>query len=280
MSIPTLAEIKESLPRQIDAKLFDYDPHRNISSQVMAKKLYGPYVRPLTRALIKRFMGKTLPVIGGQNWHEKTTEKRMRQIEKLKPLRFDDELDHLWSDWTAFGFGEQDYVYFDGDDAVTGSGGDPMFVFLKDARTPAMQTLIRRDFKDMIFAMIDKNPDGVLSAEDGMTLKRAVERAAGLHRGALDEPGKDRETFLATAIKLVNERVPQKKAITTKRFRMKDGKRIAESVPKTKHGRKAPPGHAKDYKNKKAVGLDGGLWISKPAPKTGVYRWIVNRVRF
>lgn len=227
MSIPTLAEIKESLPRHVDAKLFDYDSEHHMSQQTVAKKLYGPYVRQLTRGIIKRFMGKTLTIIQGQNWQEKTIGKRVRELQKLKPLRFDDEVDHVWSDWSSEG--EQDYIYFDGDDAVTGSGADPIFVFLK-GKTSTTKT---------------KSTSTACSSLNG----RPRERNATTGRCKLTKD-------------------------TTKRFRMKDGKRIAESVPKTKHGRKAPAGHAKDYKNKKAVGLDGGLWISKPVPKTGVYRWI------
>lgn len=228
MSIPTLAEIKDSLPRHVDAKLFDFDHDRNISQETMAKKLYGPYVRQLTRGIIKRFMGKTLTILQGQNWHEKTIGNRVRQLQKLRPLHFDDEEDHLWSDWMRWE-GIQDYIYFDGDDAVTGSGADPIFVFLKGGKTSTTKT---------------KTKSTACSSLGG----RPRERNATTGRCKL--------------------------TTVTKRFRVKDGKRIAESVPKTKHGRKAPAGHAKDYKNKKAVGLDGGIWISKPVPKTGVYRWI------
>lgn len=227
MSIPTLSEIKDSLPRHVDAKFFDHDPDRNISQQTLAKKLYGPYVRQLTRSIIKRFMGKTLTILQGQNWYEKTIGNRVRQLQKLKPLHFDDELDHLWSDWSIEGV--QDYIYFfDGDDAVTGSGADPIFVFLKSGKTSTTKT------------------------------KSAASCTA--------LGGRPRERNTTTGrCKLTK---------VTKRFHMKDGKRISEAIPKTKHGRKAPAGHAKDYKNKKATGLDGGIWISKPVPKTGVYRWI------
>ena len=58
---------------------------------------------------------------------------------------------------------------------------------------------------------------------------------------------------------------------TTQRTRINAyGQRVSQAVPKG--GRKAPQGHAKDYANKVAHGIDGQLWISKRI-STGAYRW-------
>lgn len=57
------------------------------------------------------------------------------------------------------------------------------------------------------------------------------------------------------------------------RFVMKNGVKVQEKVPAARgKGRGAPAGHAKNYKNQTARGLDGRLWISKPI-STGQYRW-------
>ena len=196
MSIPTLAEIKESLPRHLKER------SEYMSYNEEARILYGPYARQLTRDTIKRFMGKKLPVITSQDWSSMETVKdRMHEIETIKPLRFDDELDHLWSEWVALWTKEriQDYIYFDGDNAVWGSSMNPIFVFLK--------------------------------GKTSTTKTKSTPSCSSLN-------GRPRERNVTTGrCKLTKD--------TTKRFRMKDGKRIAESVPKTKHGRKAPAGHAK-----------------------------------
>lgn len=50
------------------------------------------------------------------------------------------------------------------------------------------------------------------------------------------------------------------------------GKRVAQAVPAGPYGRKAPMGHAKNYKNQVHVGIDGKQWVSQVI-STGAYRW-------
>ena len=59
---------------------------------------------------------------------------------------------------------------------------------------------------------------------------------------------------------------------TTVRTRVNAGKRVAQAVPKSARSRKAPAGHAKDYKNQVHVGIDGEQWVSSKI-STGAYRW-------
>lgn len=55
----------------------------------------------------------------------------------------------------------------------------------------------------------------------------------------------------------------------SKRFSAKTGE--TQAVPKG--GRGAPAGHAKNYKNQMAQGLDGQIWVSRLQNSTGTYKW-------
>ncbi|NBS70883.1 hypothetical protein EBT31_18550 [bacterium] len=68
---------------------------------------------------------------------------------------------------------------------------------------------------------------------------------------------------------------PVKKIGQTTRYIIKDAKRVAQKTPA---GRKAPPGHAKDFAGQVARGVDGENWVSKKLDNANVYRWVKVKV--
>lgn len=147
MSKPaTKAQIRASLPspRAMDKDMRKMDrlwatPSNAPSLSRIARVRYGPYAKLLTRSLVRKFMGQRLFVISGGHHYDvsypqatppATRNERMKMVETLVPLKFWGN--DLESRWSQFPGEEQDYIYFDRDgEAVTGSGADPIFVFLK-----------------------------------------------------------------------------------------------------------------------------------------------------
>jgi hypothetical protein len=98
--------------------------------------MYGKAATKLTRTLAKKLVLKPLFMIWGQNWsYKKKPEDRASELTPLVIVDpdVDDMHDHMVAHVVSNGHVEKyvDYIYYDGEDAVTGSGADPIYVFIQ-----------------------------------------------------------------------------------------------------------------------------------------------------
>ena len=100
-----------------------------------ARKMYG-HVRPLTRSLAKKLVGLPVYMLWGQSWWDAGQSDRASRLDSLTIIDAEARSgvgvfggDHILS--ITGTEGENDYIYYDGNSAMTGSGGDPVFVFVK-----------------------------------------------------------------------------------------------------------------------------------------------------
>jgi hypothetical protein len=93
------------------------------------RRYYGPRATLLTVAIAKKLGPRKVQVLMGQNWSALDTadrRERASKLEALELLRFNAVTDELSVRQSGFSFKMYEY---DGD-LVTGSGADPVYVFL------------------------------------------------------------------------------------------------------------------------------------------------------
>lgn len=116
---------------------FDDELSEDLASQLRAVRArYGPAVFPLTTKLLRSALGKDITVIWGQTWISlNTREEQLHEVETVH-VSNDDGL--ICFNGYAVLCSEDDLMLEDLEDLQvnTGSGQDPVFVFLKSTAVP------------------------------------------------------------------------------------------------------------------------------------------------
>jgi hypothetical protein len=96
------------------------------------RKYYGSRATLLTVALAKRLLPQTVQVLMGQKWsamYKADRSERVKNLETLELLRFNDETEELTVRSRGKWGSTFELYEYDGD-LVSGSGADPVYVFL------------------------------------------------------------------------------------------------------------------------------------------------------
>jgi len=129
----TKQEIIQQLPTSVP-NLNNNNADRYKGQERTAKRLYGDAATLLTQRVATRILNKTVYAIWGQGWRDGNREKNVRRLMVVHAPEIEEHDAQSWSARVRMeGEGEWDLSYDDSDDRVpivTGSGSDPIFVFL------------------------------------------------------------------------------------------------------------------------------------------------------
>lgn len=92
------------------------------------REFFGPCVSRLTRELASKLVGKSVPVLSGQTWWSASPSTR---LESLSIMKFHGEAsdgDVIVSDGDGYEYG----LYEHGENLVSGSGADGVYVFVRE----------------------------------------------------------------------------------------------------------------------------------------------------
>lgn len=121
-----------------------------------------------------------------------------------------------------------------------------------------MENIVRKQFTTTIRDML-KRGGGTMSQQNSETLKRNVERAAGLDRGSLDVPGSMRSAFVATVYDIITAK-PERNKIPYHRIDRSNGK--------TMYIMMGPTGAGKTTYAEKLAKNTGAVIVSSDAHKS------------
>lgn len=145
MRLLTTKEIEESLPSLYEK--VDNDDGYNFLGLSSAKNIFGKNVVELTPSLAQMVIGKTFQGLAGQHWDDdrfRSVCDRMKDLRTFTGLRFDyeemygghPELVLKTTDshgWCVENEREYEFnAYLFEDRYVTGSGCDPIYIFVTD----------------------------------------------------------------------------------------------------------------------------------------------------